>query len=92
MLPAEDLFVYATAQAARATAVLLPPAKGQRHRMPPVLRGAWPSSRPNGDLAACVGRRAGPAGAPITSSLVPRKGEEAPGRSGVACSRTGRHP
>ena len=29
---------FAAAQASRGTAVLLPPAKGQRHRMPPVLR------------------------------------------------------
>jgi hypothetical protein len=43
--PPRDLLVdkgfgraFAAAQAARGTAVLLPPAKGQRHRMPPVLR------------------------------------------------------
>ena len=29
---------FAAGQAARGTAVLIPPAKGQRHRMPPVLR------------------------------------------------------
>ena len=29
---------FAAAQAARGTAVLLPPAKGQRHAMPPILR------------------------------------------------------
>ena len=44
--PPRDLLVdkgftgraFAAGQAARGTAVLLPPAKGQRHRMPPVLR------------------------------------------------------
>jgi hypothetical protein len=29
---------FTAAQAGRGTAVLLPPAKGQRHRMPPILR------------------------------------------------------
>jgi hypothetical protein len=29
---------FAAGQAARGTAVLIPPAKGQRHRMPPVLQ------------------------------------------------------
>jgi hypothetical protein len=29
---------FAAAQAARGTAVLIPPAKGQRHTMPPILR------------------------------------------------------
>src|SRR5512142_876037 len=44
--PPRDLLVdkgfsgkaFAAGQAARGTAVLLPPAKGQRHRMPPILR------------------------------------------------------
>ena len=44
--PPRDLLVdkgftgraFAASQAGRGTAVLLPPAKGQRHRMPPVLR------------------------------------------------------
>ena len=44
--PPRDLLVdkgfngkaFAAGQASRGTAVLLPPAKGQRHRMPPILR------------------------------------------------------
>jgi hypothetical protein len=44
--PPRDLLVdkgfagkdFTAAQAGRGTAVLLPPAKGQRHRMPPILR------------------------------------------------------
>ena len=44
--PPRDLLVdkgfagaaFAARQAARGTAVLLPPAKGQRHAMPPILR------------------------------------------------------
>ena len=44
--PPRDLLVdkgfngaaFTSAQASRATAVLLPPAKGHRHRMPPILR------------------------------------------------------
>ena len=51
-LPPRDLLLdkglngkaFTAAQAARGTAVLLPPAKGQRHRMPPILR----KSSPNG--------------------------------------------
>jgi len=49
MLPTEDLFVYGTcwlmmrsaaglSRSRRGTAVLLPPAKSQRHAMPPILR------------------------------------------------------
>ena len=45
-LPPRDLLLdkgftgkaFTEAQAPRGTAVLLPPAKGQRHRMPPILR------------------------------------------------------
>ncbi len=38
------------------------------------------------------GPACGPPGAPMTSSLISRKGDEAAGRGGVARSRTGRRP